>query len=192
MTTTSNFGWTIPDDTDLVKNGALAIRTLGNAIDTSFGGGILQVVQATKTDAFSLAVEDTWTDITDLSVDITPRSTSSKIYLIGDIGYLDASVVLSIGFRFTRNGTAVGVGDQVGTNRQRVTFARIVNTAVRGVTASGAFLDSPSSSSLLTYKLQINNMDTGTSYINYAGSSDGDNNNRFRSLSSITAIEVAS
>lgn len=35
MPTTSNFGWTTPADTDLVKDGALAIRTLGNGIDTS-------------------------------------------------------------------------------------------------------------------------------------------------------------
>ena len=47
MAITSNYGWTIPDDTDLVKNGALAIRTLGNAIDTtaaaSFGGGLVHI-----------------------------------------------------------------------------------------------------------------------------------------------------
>jgi len=35
MATTTNFGWETPDDTDLVKDGALAMRTLGNAIDTS-------------------------------------------------------------------------------------------------------------------------------------------------------------
>jgi len=35
MATTTNFGWTTPDDTDLVKDGASAIRTLGSAIDTS-------------------------------------------------------------------------------------------------------------------------------------------------------------
>jgi hypothetical protein len=35
MATTTNFGWTTPNDTDLVKNGANAIRTLGSAIDTS-------------------------------------------------------------------------------------------------------------------------------------------------------------
>jgi hypothetical protein len=34
-TTTTNFGWTIPSDTDLVKDGAAAIRTLGQGIDTS-------------------------------------------------------------------------------------------------------------------------------------------------------------
>jgi hypothetical protein len=37
MPTTTNNGWTIPADTDLVKNGASAIRTLGNAIDSTLG-----------------------------------------------------------------------------------------------------------------------------------------------------------
>jgi hypothetical protein len=35
MATTTNYSWTTPDDTDLVKDGAAAIRTLGSAIDTS-------------------------------------------------------------------------------------------------------------------------------------------------------------
>jgi len=38
MANTTAFGWETPDDTDLVKDGALAIRTLGDAIDTSFKG----------------------------------------------------------------------------------------------------------------------------------------------------------
>jgi len=37
MATTTNNGWTTPADTDLVRNGASAIRTLGNAIDSSIG-----------------------------------------------------------------------------------------------------------------------------------------------------------
>jgi hypothetical protein len=35
MATTTNYSWTTPDDTDLVKDGAAAIRTLGTAIDTT-------------------------------------------------------------------------------------------------------------------------------------------------------------
>jgi len=55
MATTTNFGWTTPDNTDLVKNGALAIRTLGSAIDTSLvdlkGGTTGQVLtKASGTD----------------------------------------------------------------------------------------------------------------------------------------------
>jgi hypothetical protein len=35
MATTTNYGWATPDNTDLVKDGALAIRTLGSSVDTS-------------------------------------------------------------------------------------------------------------------------------------------------------------
>ena len=64
MPTTSNFGWTTPADTDLVKDGALAIRTLGNGIDTSFldlkGGTTGQVLsKASNTDLdFSWVAQD--------------------------------------------------------------------------------------------------------------------------------------
>lgn len=55
MATTTNFGWETPDDTDLVKDGALAMRTLGNAIDASLvdlkGGTTGQVLsKASNTD----------------------------------------------------------------------------------------------------------------------------------------------
>ena len=35
MATSTNYGWTEPDDSSFVKNGALAMRTLGNSIDTT-------------------------------------------------------------------------------------------------------------------------------------------------------------
>lgn len=35
MATTTNYGWTTPDDSDYVKNGALAIRQLGTSVDTT-------------------------------------------------------------------------------------------------------------------------------------------------------------
>jgi hypothetical protein len=55
MATSPNFNWPEPDNTDLVKNGALAIRTLGDAIDSSMadlkGGTTGQVLKkATNTD----------------------------------------------------------------------------------------------------------------------------------------------
>lgn len=37
MANTTNFNWDTPEDTDLVKDGAAAIRTLGDSIDTSMG-----------------------------------------------------------------------------------------------------------------------------------------------------------
>jgi hypothetical protein len=55
MANTTNFNWETPDDTDLVKDGAAAIRTLAGAIDTSLvdlkGGTTGQVLsKATGTD----------------------------------------------------------------------------------------------------------------------------------------------
>jgi len=41
MATTTNNGWDIPDSTDYVKDGYLAIDTLGQDIDTSVGTGLL-------------------------------------------------------------------------------------------------------------------------------------------------------
>lgn len=63
MPSTTNFSWTTPADTDLVKDGALAIRTLGNGIDTSLvdlkGGTTGQALtKATNTD-----LDYSWTDI---------------------------------------------------------------------------------------------------------------------------------
>lgn len=46
--------WTIPSDTDLVKDGASAIRTLGNAIDGNFAAVTLRAVTTTS-DTFVLA-----------------------------------------------------------------------------------------------------------------------------------------
>jgi hypothetical protein len=55
MANTTNFGWETPDDTDLVKDGAAAMRTLANSIDASFvdlkGGTTGQILsKASNTD----------------------------------------------------------------------------------------------------------------------------------------------
>jgi hypothetical protein len=60
-TTTTNFGWDIPQSTDLVKDGATAIAALGQDIDTAFvdfkGGTTGQVLKLKKTSATDLDVE---------------------------------------------------------------------------------------------------------------------------------------
>jgi hypothetical protein len=64
MATTTNFGWETPDDTDLVKDGAAAIRTALGGVDTSFvdlkGGTTGQVLsKASNTD-----LDYSWTTLT--------------------------------------------------------------------------------------------------------------------------------
>ena len=68
MATTTNFGWETPDDTDLVKDGAAAIRTLGQSIDTSMmdleGGTTGQVLsKASNTD-----MDFTWINADPLTI----------------------------------------------------------------------------------------------------------------------------
>ena len=51
MATTTNYGWTTPNDTDLVKDGAAAIRTLGSSIDTTVFANASAAVAKTIVDA---------------------------------------------------------------------------------------------------------------------------------------------
>ena len=75
-TTTPNFGWAVPTSTDLVKDGAVAIETLGDSIDASLvdlkGGTTGQVLaKATGTD-----MDFTWTTPTDQ----TPLTTKGDLF----------------------------------------------------------------------------------------------------------------
>jgi hypothetical protein len=63
MPTTTNYGWTTPADTDLVKDGASAIRTLGTAIDTTVfnnaGAAIAKTIVDAKGDIIAATAADT-------------------------------------------------------------------------------------------------------------------------------------
>lgn len=73
MANTTNFGWETPDDTDLVKDGAAAMRTLGNSIDTSFvdlkGGTTGQILSKnSNTDLDYIWINNDQGDITNVAV----------------------------------------------------------------------------------------------------------------------------
>lgn len=63
MATTTNYGWTTPDDTALVKDGASAIRSLGSAIDTTVfnnaGAAIAKTIVDAKGDIIAATAADT-------------------------------------------------------------------------------------------------------------------------------------
>lgn len=63
MATTTNYSWTTPDDTALVKDGAAAIRSLGTAIDTTVfnnaGAAIAKTIVDAKGDLIVATAADT-------------------------------------------------------------------------------------------------------------------------------------
>jgi len=59
MATSPIYSWPEPDNTDLVKNGALAIRTMGNAIDTTMGTMVAKTVVDAKGDLIAGTAADT-------------------------------------------------------------------------------------------------------------------------------------
>lgn len=151
-------------------------------------GSILQVVSTTKTDTFTTTANQTFTDITGLSATITPSATSSKILVLAtvwgsnDVGVADALV------RLMRDSTAIFVGDAAGNRAQAQSFTTDANYRM-GV-AQLSTLDSPNSTSSLTYKVQVSADTSATTYINRT---KADTNLWLwaRAASSITLMEVA-
>jgi hypothetical protein len=148
-------------------------------------GSVLQVVSASKSDTFSTS-STSFTDITGLSLSITPKFTTSKILVFMAVQVstngVDAPMV-----QIVRNSTAIGIGDARGSRTRNTSQGIFTSNSVSSLT--GITLDSPSTTSATTYKLQIR-IDSSTAYVN-TQSATADGTYHGTNYSTIMVMEVA-
>ena len=160
-------------------------------------GGILQVVSTSKTDLFT-TTSTSWADITGYSATITPTSETSKILVMMNyIWSYQASDRLAVA-RILRDNTVVFSGDATA-NRASGSDSIWENPTVFQVRQIGlrnqvTFVDTPASTSALTYKMQVQSDSRGGGTVVFNSSAaDGASPSGYyvRGASSITLMEVA-
>ena len=153
-------------------------------------GKILQVVQTEKTDVSSSVTGTTWTDF-GLSVNITPSSTSNKILILCKLQVSNGNGY-DVRQRLMRDSTPIFIGDAAGSRPQASsTYIATYYNNYSSLPVSISYLDSPSTTSQVTYKVQGANYTSGTVWLN-RGPNDQDNvNYESRTASSIIVMEVA-
>ena len=171
----------------------MALITLGanaiTALPSGVGGKVLQVVQVVKTDTFSTSTAS-YTDITGLSVSITPSSASNKVLILCQISS-GGEDNLYAHVRIVRGSTSIFEGDSDGGSRTESTIALTANTAAdKFINGSIMYLDSPATTSATTYKLQVNSASSQSFRINRTNT-DANAVYTSRPTSSITVMEIA-
>jgi hypothetical protein len=151
-------------------------------------GSVLQVVSTTKTDTFT-TTSTSYVDITGLSLSITPTSASSRIVLVANVSAIEGAAN-SLYLRFVRDSTPIAVGNAAGVRVQATGGMRFPTADSGGAGSIGmSFVDSPSTISATTYKIQIA-VQGGTGCVNRSPD-DLDNVGRGRYVSTITVMEIA-
>ena len=190
-----------PTSADVAFKLPNADGTSGQAIVTdgsgnlSFAGTgkILQVVQEAKTDQISASVGASPTLSTDLiSKAITPSATSSKILVRANliVGISDDKQVFT---QLFKDGSAIaGAKGITGTSRQMISGGVYITSAGRIGMITHEFLDSPNTTSSVTYSYRFSH-DSNSSKTIYLNKdhTNSDNSNYTRGFSSITLMEVA-
>lgn len=152
-------------------------------------GSVVQVVQTVKTDTYGDST-GSWVDITGMSASITPSSASNKVLVLVSIkGGGDASPSYNT-LRLVRGGSVIA--DGAGAASRSCGFdgfnPRDGNDTYNAVLE---FLDSPSSTSSVTYKVQVTTAVSGRAFYVNRSAGDGDGATSRRMISSITLMEIA-
>jgi len=161
-----------------VANASLgAVTALPGAIAT---GKVLQVVQTNKQDMTSTSSQS-YVDISGMSVNITPTSSSNKVLICFSINVSSNNKDSQL--KLLRDSTEI-VG--TGATNNATAFIRMDNGDTVGE-YSTMYLDSPSTTSAITYKLQWLCASVGNSV--YLNRRMGDTS--FGAISNITAMEIS-
>ena len=155
----------------------------GSSLTGVSAGKVLQVVQTVKSDVQTVT-SSSYTNV--MTVNITPSSTSNKILIIYSVSATGISTQAYFGL--FRDSTQIGQGDANG-SRVRASTQVINNQNNEAKTGSFTFLDSPSSSSQITYALKTRNQGAGTIYINRSNTWTNSANSS-TNCSTITVMEI--
>lgn len=147
---------------------------------------ILQVVSTTLTSTFSATTSGpTLVEVTGLNATITPSSTSSKVFMVVNV-QINSEDVAGGYIALYRDATQIALGNSTPVPLTAETTGIIQAASQAGVAAN--FLDSPATTSAVTYKVyaaQSSSAGSKTWYVNRSSS------DKVRTISTITLMEVA-
>ena len=158
----------------------IAAENLGGSALPAIGGGNLTGISAgkigqlvsTNVDSVSLSTtSDSWGDISGFSAAITPAATSSKVWVLVTLGLGNGTQTSNNFTRLLRGSTSIGYGASLNSNVQGTGFWRVDQGGQSDYDIdfiSFSYLDSPSTTSATTYKVQWAT-NAGTLYLNRAG-----------------------
>jgi len=186
---------TTPDN-----SGTIALQSNGvtkatvSSTGFSYPGAVLQVVQSVKSDTFSTtAGQGSPATITGLSASITPSSTANKILIFVNFGEISGSSDTTWAIVMYRNGIKINAGDAAGSRSTGSIAGGIPSTGGtwRGNPASIMFLDSPSSTSAVTYTFAMGGNGSSTVFLNRDGRDNDLANDATRTPTTLILAEIA-
>lgn len=141
-TTTTNFGWTVPSDTDLVKDGAAAIRTALGGVDTSMvdlkGGTTGQVLsKASNTD-----MDFTWTEQDDTTLSFNAQTGTTYTLVASDSAKL-VTLSNASGITLTVPPSVFSAGNQIHIQQIGAGQVTLAQGAGVTITSTGATASAP-------------------------------------------------
>jgi len=164
----------------------------GTIATTATAGKILQVIQTVKKNRQTIN-STTLVDITGMSVSITPSSASNKVLVNYSLVVFSNAVYYAL--RLVRDSdSTIFIGDEnpSATSQNRASFGSYDSSYVIADTIAQSFLDSPNTTSAITYKLQAYSPYSSAYTIGINSGVVLDNYSYMNNcVSTITAMEVA-